>query len=72
LHSWAEVFVLGAGWIGFDPSVGLAVSNRHIALAASYDPARTAPSSGMFWGKDVKSSLETSVNISSLEQLQTE
>jgi len=70
LHSWAEVFMPGAGWIGFDPSLGLAVSNRHIALAASYDPARTAPSSGMFWGKDVKSRLDTNITVSSLEQLE--
>jgi transglutaminase-like putative cysteine protease len=64
------VFVPGAGWIGFDPSLGLAVSNRHIALAASYDPARTAPSSGMFWGKDVKSRLDTNITVNSLEQLE--
>lgn len=68
LHSWAEVFLPGTGWIGFDPSLGLAVSNRHIALAASYDPARTAPSSGMFWGKDVKSRLEASITVSSREK----
>ncbi|MFO7773683.1 MAG: transglutaminase family protein [Dehalococcoidia bacterium] len=67
LHSWAEVFMPGAGWIGFDPSLGLVVSNRHIALAASYDPARTAPSHGMFWGKDIKSRLETAITINSLE-----
>lgn len=67
LHSWAEVFMPGAGWIGVDPSLGLAVSNRHIALAASYDPARTAPSSGMFWGKDIKSRLETTITVNSLE-----
>jgi transglutaminase-like putative cysteine protease len=70
LHSWAEVFLPGAGWIGFDPSLGLAVANRHIALTASYDPIRTAPSSGMFWGKDVRSRLDANITISSLEQFQ--
>ncbi len=67
LHSWAEIFMPGAGWIGFDPSLGLAASNRHIALAASYDPAHAAPSGGMFWGKNVGSKLETAITINSLE-----
>jgi len=67
LHSWAEVFMPGAGWIGFDPTLGLAASDHHIALAASYDPAHTAPSGGVFWGKNVRSRLETAITINSLE-----
>jgi len=66
LHAWAEVFLPGAGWVGFDPSLGLAVSDRYIALAASYDPALTLPTSGTFWGKGVKSVLKASINIDSM------
>lgn len=51
LHAWAEVFLPGAGWHGFDPSVGLACADRHAALAASPDPALTIPLVGTYRGK---------------------
>jgi len=46
LHAWAEAYVPGAGWRAYDPSHGLAVSDRHIALVASAVPRYTAPVSG--------------------------
>jgi transglutaminase-like putative cysteine protease len=63
LHAWAEVFLPGAGWLGFDPSLGQAVAERYIAIAASYDPALTLPTSGAFWGTGVKSVLKTAITI---------
>jgi transglutaminase-like putative cysteine protease len=67
LHAWAEVFLPGAGWIGFDPSLGLAVSPRYVSLAASYDPILTLPTSGKFWGKDPKSNLKATISIHPLD-----
>ena len=35
LHAWAEVYLPGSGWRGFDLTLGLAIADRHIPLAAA-------------------------------------
>jgi transglutaminase-like putative cysteine protease len=46
LHAWPEVYIPGGGWRGFDPTHGLAVSDRHVALAAAAHPQNAAPVMG--------------------------
>lgn len=63
LHAWAEAYVPGGGWRGFDPTQGLVCADRHVALAASAFPAAAAPVSGSFRGTGVTSTLSHTVRI---------
>ncbi|CAM2774139.1 transglutaminase family protein [Rariglobus hedericola] len=49
-HAWAEVYLPGAGWKGFDTTSGLVTGHDHIAVAVTRHPADAPPIAGSFIG----------------------
>ena len=49
-HAWAEVFIPGSGWMGFDPTLGGPVGLRHVRLAYGRDYGDVAPVRGVYKG----------------------
>ena len=49
-HAWAEVFLPGAGWKGFDPTIGQLVGTSHTAVAVAREPEQVPPVSGAYVG----------------------
>ncbi len=50
LHAWAEVYLLGYGWVGYDPSYACQAGERHIKLCAGALPHLCSPVDGSYLG----------------------
>ena len=49
-HAWAEAYVEGLGWVGFDVSNGISPDARYVRVATGLDYLGAAPVSGMRYG----------------------
>ena len=49
-HAWAEIYVDGLGWIGFDPANRCCPDERYIRLGSGRDAREAAPIRGVSRG----------------------
>ncbi len=63
LHAWPEAFAPGLGWLAYDPTHGVKVTDGHVGLCAAPDQAATMPVEGGFYGGAVTSTLDYQVEI---------
>jgi len=67
-HAWAEVFLPGAGWKGFDPTRGEIVGANYISVAVSRLPHSVPPISGSFQGNAQLQSMQVAVEVKRLDR----
>jgi len=64
-HAWSEVYLPGAGWIGFDNTSGQITGVDHIATAVHRHPETIPPVAGSFSGEEeVTSTMAVQVEVS--------
>lgn len=64
-HGWAEAWVEGLGWIGFDPGMGLCAAEEYVRVAIGLDASGAAPVAGSRLG-DGREKLDVEIEIGSL------
>ena len=62
-HAWAEAFVPGLGWVGFDISNGICPDARYVRVATGRDYSEAAPITGISFGA-VRDTLSVELEVS--------
>ncbi len=68
-HAWAEAYIEGLGWVGFDVSNGISPDPRYVRVATGRDYREAAPITGLSWGaQDRELSVQVAVEQQHAEQ----
>jgi len=62
MHGWAEIYLPGAGWIGFDPSWGILADSHYFPVAVTRHSEHAPPISGTYVGTP-RSFIRTHVDL---------
>ena len=68
-HAWAEIWIDGLGWVGFDATNRICPTDRYVRLASGLDANDAAPIHGAVVGS-VAETLEAEVAVSAITQSQ--
>lgn len=61
-HAWAEAWVAGKGWLGFDPTNPMRASEHHVRVATGRDYRDVPPTRGIYLGRAAES-MEVTVEM---------
>lgn len=68
MHAWAEVFLPGAGWLGFDPTNGILTNHHYLTAAVASRLEWINPIQGKYFHKEqVQSQLSVSLKMEELD-----
>lgn len=68
-HAWAEAWVEGLGWVGFDPANGISPTEHYVRVAAGLDALGATPFRGTNYGGG-RGALSVSLNVRQMQQPQ--
>jgi len=66
-HAWAEIWIEGLGWVGFDPANKCCPDDRYIRLGSGMDAQDAAPIKGISRG-GARESLDVTVAVQPADQ----
>lgn len=70
-HAWAELFLPGLGWQGFDPTNGCRAEGDHILVACGRNYRDATPTSGTIYRGGGRETLTIDVKVKRIEEAES-